>query len=45
VLLPHVGSATASTRDAMVARAFDNLHAGMAGQRVPFCANPEVYEV
>jgi hypothetical protein len=29
----------------MVARAFDNLHAGMAGQRVPFCANPEVYEV
>jgi lactate dehydrogenase-like 2-hydroxyacid dehydrogenase len=45
VLLPHVGSATASTRDAMVGRAFDNLHAGMAGQRVPFCANPEVYEV
>lgn len=45
VLLPHVGSATAATRDAMVARAFDNLHAGMAGQRVPFCANPEVYEV
>ncbi len=45
VLLPHVGSATASTRDAMVACAFDNLHAGMAGQRVPFCANPEVYEV
>ena len=45
VLLPHVGSATASTRDAMVARAFDNLHAGMAGLRVPFCANPEVYEV
>jgi glyoxylate reductase len=45
VLLPHVGSATAATRDAMVARAFDNLHAGMAGLRVPFCANPEVYEV
>ena len=45
VVLPHVGSATAATRDAMVARAFDNLHAGLAGQRVPFCANPEVYEV
>ena len=45
VLLPHLGSATAATRDAMVARAFDNLHAGLAGHRVPFCANPEVYEV
>ena len=43
VLLPHVGSATASTRQAMVARALENLHAGIAGERVPYCANPEVY--
>ncbi|MDG2460307.1 MAG: D-glycerate dehydrogenase [Luminiphilus sp.] len=45
VLLPHVGSATAATRHAMVARALGNLHAGIAGERVPFCANPEVYRV
>lgn len=45
VLLPHVGSATLSTRIAMVTRAIENLRAGMAGQRLPFCANPEVYEV
>ena len=43
VLLPHVGSATASTRLAMVGRALENLHAGMAGQTLPYCANPEVY--
>ena len=42
VLLPHVGSATFSTRMAMVTRALENLRAGMAGQPLPFCANPEV---
>ena len=45
VLLPHVGSATASTRLAMVGRALENLHAGMAGQALPYCANPEVYPI
>ena len=42
VLLPHVGSATFSTRMAMVIRALENLRAGMSGQPLPFCANPEV---
>tara|TARA_B100000902_G_scaffold330166_1_gene326997 strand:+ start:795 stop:1766 length:972 start_codon:yes stop_codon:yes gene_type:complete len=42
VLLPHVGSATFSTRMAMVTRALENLRAGMSGQPLPFCANPEV---
>jgi glyoxylate reductase len=42
VLLPHVGSATVSTRMAMVTRALENLRAGMSGQPLPFCANPEV---
>ena len=42
VLLPHVGSATFSTRMAMVTRALENLRAGMSGQPSPFCANPEV---
>ncbi|MGB2418517.1 MAG: 2-hydroxyacid dehydrogenase [Luminiphilus sp.] len=43
VLLPHVGSATFSTRMAMVTRALENLRAGMADEPLPFCANPEVY--
>ena len=43
VLLPHVGSATDSTRWAMVNRALENLHAGMAGDRLDYCANSEVY--
>ena len=43
VLLPHVGSATLSTRMAMVTRALENLRAGMSGEPLPFCANPEVY--
>jgi len=43
VLLPHVGSATFSTRMAMVTRALENLQAGMSGEPLPFCANPEVY--
>ena len=43
VLLPHVGSATFSTRMAMVTRALENLRAGMSGEPLSFCANPEVY--
>ena len=43
VLLPHVGSATFSTRMAMVTRALENLQAGMSGEPLPFRANPEVY--
>ena len=43
VLLPHVGSATFSTRMAMVTRALENLQAGMSGEPLLFCANPEVY--
>ncbi len=43
VLLPHVASATFSTRMAMVTRALENLRAGMSGESLPFCANSEVY--
>ena len=45
VLLPHVGSATLTTRMAMVTRALKNLRAGMSGEPLSFCANPEVYGV
>jgi glyoxylate reductase len=44
LVLPHLGSATHATRERMADMAVDNLLAGLAGERVPHCANPEVYE-
>ena len=43
VLMPHLGSATAATRQAMMERAYANLVAGLEGKPLPWCANPEVY--
>lgn len=43
VVTPHLGSATAATRQAMMERALTNLVAGLSGERLPFCANPAVY--
>lgn len=42
VLLPHIGSATAATRRAMVGRAVDNLIAALTGDVPPTPVNPEV---
>jgi glyoxylate reductase len=44
VLLPHVGSASHATRERMAWMAVDNCIAGIAGGRLPNCANPEVYD-
>jgi glyoxylate reductase len=44
VVVPHIGSATVRTRAAMADLAVDNLLAGLAGERLLHCANPEVYE-
>ena len=44
VLVPHIASATHRTREAMADIAVDNLLAGLRGERMPHCANPEVYE-
>ena len=41
---PHIASATHATREAMADMAVDNLLAALAGERMPHCANPEVYE-
>lgn len=43
VLLPHIGSASLATRSRMASLAVDNLRAALAGERMPHCANPEVY--
>ncbi len=43
LVIPHLGSATHRTREAMASSAVDNLLAGLAGERMPNCVNPEVY--
>jgi glyoxylate reductase len=42
-VVPHIGSATRTTREKMADMAADNLLAALAGERMPYCANPEVY--
>ena len=44
LVLPHLGSATHATRERMADMAVDNLLAALRGDRMPHCANPEVYE-
>jgi glyoxylate reductase len=43
VLAPHIGSASVATRERMARLAAENLLAALAGERMPACANPEVY--
>jgi phosphoglycerate dehydrogenase-like enzyme len=42
-VLPHIGSASHAAREAMADIAVDNLLAALRGDRMPLCANPEVY--
>jgi glyoxylate reductase len=44
IVIPHIGSATLATRNAMGHLAADNIIAGLAGERLPYCINPEVYD-
>lgn len=44
VLAPHIGSASEATRTRMTALSVENLLAGLAGQPLPHCANPAVYQ-
>lgn len=44
IIAPHIASATVSSRTLMARRAVENLLAGLQGQRLPYCANPQVYE-
>lgn len=44
VIVPHIGSASERTRDAMARLAAENLMAGLKGERLPHCVNPEVYD-
>jgi glyoxylate reductase len=44
VVIPHLGSATVETRDAMGLLAAENLIAGLEGKRPPTLLNPDVWE-
>ena len=44
-ITPHIGSASVGSRRAMSIMAADNLVAGLQGEPMVHCANPEVYEV
>jgi glyoxylate reductase len=44
VIIPHLGSATVETRDAMGFLAVENLVNALAGDRPPTLVNPEVWE-
>jgi glyoxylate reductase len=44
VIIPHLGSATVETRDAMGFLAIENVTAALEGRRPPTLLNPEVWE-
>ncbi len=43
LVVPHIGSASVATRTRMAVMAAENLLAGLRGEPLPHCANPEVY--
>ena len=43
LIVPHIASASISSRNRMAEMAAANLIAGLKGERLPNCVNPEVY--
>lgn len=43
IITPHIASASRKTRERMSSMAAANLIAGLKGERLPYCVNPEVY--
>jgi glyoxylate reductase len=44
IVTPHIASASVTTRDKMAMIAAENLLAGLRGERLPHCVNPDVYD-
>jgi glyoxylate reductase len=44
LVIPHLGSASTATRSLMADMAVENIIAGLRGERLPHCVNPEVYQ-
>jgi glyoxylate reductase len=43
IIVPHIASASIQTRTKMATMAAENLIAGLRGERLPNCVNPQVY--
>jgi phosphoglycerate dehydrogenase-like enzyme len=43
LVIPHLGSASVATRTRMACMAVENIIAGLRGEVLPHCVNPEVY--
>jgi glyoxylate reductase len=43
LIVPHIASSSLTTRSKMSVMTAENLEAGLKGERLPHCANPEVY--
>ena len=44
LVVPHIASASVATRTKMAEMAVDNVIAGITGERLPTCVNPEVFD-
>ncbi len=44
LIVPHLGSASKQTRDKMAMMSAQNLIAGLKGEKLPNCVNPEAYK-
>ena len=43
LIVPHIASSSLATRSRMAVMAAQNLEAGLKGEELPHCVNPEVY--
>ncbi|MBI5959498.1 MAG: D-glycerate dehydrogenase [Chloroflexi bacterium] len=43
LIVPHIASSSVATRTRMAVMAAENLIAGLKGEHLPYCANPQVY--
>ncbi len=44
IITPHIGSSSFKTRQRMAMMMAENVTAALSGQKIPFCANPQVYD-
>jgi len=44
LIIPHIASSSVASQNKMALMAAENLRAGLQGERLPYCANPEVYK-
>lgn len=44
IITPHIASASLNTRRMMAKMTIENALAGLRGERLPYCVNPQVYE-